>query len=706
MRRLALLACLGFLALSLSAAPLPESSRPVPGANPPRPAQLIDRDGDRVSDGLQAAVAAARPGELFRVVVNFRGPGNAATARQAVGFFVVHREFRIVNGFSATMTAAQIRVLAKQPGVFRIEEDFPVSVKLDAARRDFGADVARTSFNVSGAGIKGCIIDTGVDPNHDQLNSYLPIPFFDAINGRTTAYDDHGHGTHVASIAFGDGTGSPGADIYRGVAPGVEIFAAKVLDRYGSGLESDAIAAIDWCVVKGAHIISMSLGSDAPSDGTDTLSLAADAAVLDKGKVVVAAAGNSGDEPGMVGSPGAAAQVIAVAACADWSAPAGSPNHSNGVYLTPFSSRGPTLDKRTKPDICAPGLTITAAKANTLSHSDYVTFSGTSMATPFISGAVALALQANREANPPLPPLSPASVREKLESTAQDRGPSGKDSDSGAGLVDVHAFVASAKGVSLSQSTAFPTYRRISASVANHGLWTYTFNIAQADLGIPIGITITINGQAKCILPFFGSCLAAQWDPDLDAKLIDPNGVLLSESICMADDDCGGVGRQETLYGMPTAPGTYTIQVSPSEDSVNLGKGGGFHVDISTGPLASVASNPVVHVGNLSASSTSGKSGWTATITITVHDANHNPVSGATVSGVWSGGFSGNSICTTAGGQCTLTSGNIAKRKSSATFTVTGISGALTYQSDGNHDPDGLNNSNGTSITASKPPGQ
>ena len=171
MRHFAVLVCLGFFACSISAAPLPESSLPVPGSKAARPAHLIDRDGDRVSDGLQATIAAARPGDLFRVIVAYSGPGNAAAARQAVGFFVLHHEFKIINGFSATMTAAQIRALAQQPGVFRIEEDFPVSVKLDAARPDFGIDAARAGFGVTGAGIKGCIVDTGVDPNHEQLTN-------------------------------------------------------------------------------------------------------------------------------------------------------------------------------------------------------------------------------------------------------------------------------------------------------------------------------------------------------------------------------------------------------------------------------------------------------------------------------------------------------------------------------------------------------
>ena len=686
MRHVALLGCLGFLACSISAAPLPESSRPVPGPDAARLAPLMDRDRDRVSDGLQATIRAARSGELFRVIVTYSGAGNAAAARQAVGFFVLHHEFKIIKGFAATLTTGQIRALAQQPGVFRIEEDFPVSTKLDAARPDFGTDAARTSFGVSGAGIKGCIVDTGVDPNHEQLNS-LPIPFFDAINGGTLAYDDHGHGTHVASIAFGDGTGGSGADKYRGVAPGVAIHAAKVLDQDGSGLESQVIAGIDWCVAQGAHIISMSLGSAAPSDGSDALSQAANAAVAN-GSVVVAAAGNSGDDVGTVGSPGAAAQVITVAACAEWSAPAGSPNHSDGIYLAPFSSRGPTLDNRIKPDICAPGHSITAAKAGTVSG--YVGYSGTSMATPFVAGTIALALQARA--------MTPAEVRQNLESTAQDRGPAGKDNDWGAGLIDGYAFVASAKGVSGYQPTAFPAYQRVSASVANHGLWSYAFPIAQADLGVPIGAAITINGQAKCTLELFGLCFSAQWDPDLEARLIDPNGLLLAESTCLADDDCGVMGRQETLHAMPTVAGNYTIQVYPAEDSGNLGKGGSFFLDLSTGPLASVGSNPnpIVHVGGLAPSSTGSKTGWRATVTITLHDANHLPLqSGATVSGAWSGGYSGNSSCITGvSGQCSVTSGTIPKRKTSATFTVTNVSGALTYQP-------GTNDS--TSITVLKP---
>lgn len=207
MRQFAVFGSLGLLAVSVWAAPPPESSRA--SAAVAKAAALADRDGDHLSDGLQAALGAARPGDLVRVVATFSNPAQAAAARQALEPHTLHHAFRLIPGFAATMTAAQARALARQPGVRRVEEDFPVTTQLNAARADFGTDAARASFGVSGAGIKACVVDTGVDPAHEQLDS-RPIPFFDAVNGRTLAYDDHGHGTHVASIAFGDGSGGGG----------------------------------------------------------------------------------------------------------------------------------------------------------------------------------------------------------------------------------------------------------------------------------------------------------------------------------------------------------------------------------------------------------------------------------------------------------------------------------------------------------------
>lgn len=110
-----------------------------------------------------------------------------------------------------------------------------------------------------------------------------------------------------------------------------------------------------------------------------------------------------------------------------------------------------------------------------------------------------------------------------------------------------------------------------------------------------------------------------------------------------------------------------------------------------------------MHVGDLDGSSVSIKNNWQATVTIRVHDSSHNPVSGATVSVRWSGGFTGSASCITdASGSCSRTTGNIAKKKGNVTLTVTNVSHAsLSYELGSNHDPDG--DSNGTAITVLKP---
>jgi len=112
-----------------------------------------------------------------------------------------------------------------------------------------------------------------------------------------------------------------------------------------------------------------------------------------------------------------------------------------------------------------------------------------------------------------------------------------------------------------------------------------------------------------------------------------------------------------------------------------------------------------MHVGDLDGSSTWawGKWLWRATVTIEVHDANHNPVANATVSGTWSGGYSGSAQCTTGSdGRCSITTGYIWRWNTTTTFTVDDVTHAsYTYQPGDNHDPDG--DSDGTSITISRP---
>jgi serine protease AprX len=116
--------------------------------------------------------------------------------------------------------------------------------------------------------------------------------------------------------------------------------------------------------------------------------------------------------------------------------------------------------------------------------------------------------------------LTAADVKNMLKSTAQAWGP---ENDWGSGLLDGYAFVAEVLNEAISEANPFPNYQPISGTVSDNGEWTWTFEIAEDDLDIPIGITITTDGIRACAFEFgsFG-CLAWYWSPDLDAQLFDP----------------------------------------------------------------------------------------------------------------------------------------------------------------------------------------
>ena len=626
--------CVGFLfVLFVLAQPAQAAPRPDPSQGSPGPGSrghLADRDANRISDAFQPVLDAAGPNDRFKVIVTYSGAGDATSAQRDVGSFPVSHEYRIIRGFAGTMSAGQIRGLARNQNVHRIEQDIRIRVALDASRRDFGIERARADHpGTTGAGVGICILDTGLDATQEQFDS-KPITFRDFVGTSTTPYDDQGHGTHVANIAAGDGTGGVNAPTFRGVAPGASLFIGKVLDGDGFGDDAAIVAGVDWCAAQSeVRVISMSLGTFEGSDGQDALSIAVNNAVSSGGKVAVVAAGNAGDIPQSVGSPGAAVNAITVGAVAEWSAPvnAGAGRHSDGVYLAPFSSRGPTLANVTKPDVVAPGVTVTAALANQPGGNVYVTHDGTSMATPFVAGTAALALAAD-------PSLTSSGVRSLIEGTAQDRGPAGKDNDWGAGLLDGYAVVARAAGNGSPVPTSFPTRTLVNGNVQKNGLWRYQFPIAANALDVPIAGTITINGQLICI---FG-CFFVEWSPDLDAVLKDPAGNVISDSFCAADDECG-YGRQETVHAMPTIAGTYTIEVFPFADPPNSGKGGSFSLDLSHGPVGGGPpppnQPPVANAGPDRSASDSDGNGSQA---VSLNGGGSSDPDGTIVSYVWSEG--------------------------------------------------------------------
>lgn len=263
-----------------------------------------------------------------------------------------------------------------------------------------------------GDGVRVAVLDTGVDVRHPDLRDAI-ADTRDFTGSPHGPQDRNGHGTHCAGTI----AARENAVGVIGVAPQSSLLVGKVLGDSGSGDGAGVAAGIDWACEQGADVISMSLGSP---QADERIALAIERAV-EQGKFVIAAAGNSG-RPDDVnfparwkGRPRAQRDTIAVAAV------------DRRGRVARFSSRGPEVD------IAAPGVDITS----TYLRGGYAKLSGTSMATPFVAGVVALTLAVHRQAENPRTPLrTMAELREHLSRTARDAGELGPDDEYGAGLID------------------------------------------------------------------------------------------------------------------------------------------------------------------------------------------------------------------------------------------------------------------------------
>ncbi|MCK5274543.1 MAG: S8 family serine peptidase [Alphaproteobacteria bacterium] len=584
---------------------------------------LVDLNGNGLSDGLEDSLAGLAANAQVDVIVTFSGPGNAASAQAAVGAFSVRYEYNIIDGFAATLTAGQARALATAPGVFRVEEDATVYAFMESARPDFGVEdvaVDPDTAGLTGSGVTICMVDTGIQGDHEAFNTYdgetitgSRIVGFQDFTGDMSGvfhdvpYDYNGHGTHTAATAAGGGAAGPtslgGDTVYapkaRGVAPGASLLIAKVLKGDGTGADSGVLAGIEWCVEQGADIISASLGIPGNSLCTDAVCEAMDNAAL-AGILPVVAAGNEGDLPESIGSPAASPLSLTVAAAADFSANPADLWATSGVYLAPFSSLGPTAKGEIKPDIAAPGVTILSAWSDEYVLCDplfgcfpepysygcgigcYTVVSGTSMATPYVSGVAALMLQVN-------PSLTPAQIKQIIAETAHDRLTPGKDVAYGHGLIDALAAVKRAMGYAEGSYTPneLPSYFVGTDSVPDNG---YTdIPITVTDTSLPLAVSITIDGDVSCVAMLFGQCLGYGWDPDLEMDLYTSNaagdlGVLAFSSGCPAIGDCGVAGQRETAYVPANVVTThYLARIYGWDGDPNFGKGGTFTYEISNG---------------------------------------------------------------------------------------------------------------------------
>lgn len=299
-----------------------------------------------------------------------------------------------------TNSNSNISELENSDMVSSVEVDQPVQLlaqTVDWGVNRIGAD--KIWDKTTGSGIVVAVIDTGVQLDHADLSANISSGY-DFVNNDSSAYDDNGHGTHVAGIigAVNNGDGTVGPSNTSRIMP------VKVLNSSGYGYLSDVAKGIYYAADNGARIINLSLGTTADSSVMrDAVRYAGQ-----KGVLVVAAAGNSYGQSCMY--PAAYAESICVVAT------------DRDNKLASFSNVGGELS--------APGV----SNYSTYLGNRYAYLSGTSMATPHIAGAAATLYSY-------CPKCTTTEIRQLLRDTAVDLGVAGRDGLFGYGLVDLVAAV-------------------------------------------------------------------------------------------------------------------------------------------------------------------------------------------------------------------------------------------------------------------------
>lgn len=369
-----------------------------------------------------ASTAVADQGRFLDVIVKLdvdaaSVPGHEVAAEVANqhGFQARHTYGTVFSGFSARIPEAAFSRLENDPMVASIDFDAPVyaiggNCPFCGGGGDdddgggqtvpWGIDRVGSQGNSNdGSGVEVYIIDTGIDPNHRDLNVVGGHAVESCKGGSCAASwdDDHGHGTHVAGSAAALDND---VDVV-GVAPGADLYAVKVLDKRGSGSRSGVIAGIDWVAQQAASkgvavVANMSLGgsgsktgscSNSGFSGDDTYHEAICNA-RNVGVVFAVAAGNSGADASDSVPAAFDDTVITVSATEE------------GDDWTSWSNWGDDAAGWTSNDsapvgIAAPGASILSTQAG----GGTTTMSGTSMASPHVAGGAALILASSSQSN-------------------------------------------------------------------------------------------------------------------------------------------------------------------------------------------------------------------------------------------------------------------------------------------------------------------
>ncbi len=501
--------------------------------------------------------------------------GRPARAAAAEGGTPV-RDLWIVNSVAGPVDAELLDTLAAREDVLAIRLDETVQVpettdgpllpewglEKVAAPRTWG------EYGYRGKGVTVAVLDTGVDVSHPALadryrgrdGDHSDAWFVTTGENYPTPGDGHGHGTHVTGTIAG---GPPGEVV--GVAPEAEFIGVKILSDRGSGGTSGILAGMQWVLAPGGDpakapdIASNSWGNSA---GHDTDYWEAVEAWRAAGILPVFANGNDGPFPGTVGSPGDYPHSFAV----------GATDRDDNV--AGFSSRGPVVwdgVEYIKPQVSAPGHEIRSAWPLD-SGTEYRTISGTSMATPHVSGVAALVLEAN-------PALDVEELEEVLTGTVRVEEHMGRvpNNHYGHGIVDAYAATTRAAKSGLVTGTVTGPDGPVAATVAVAGTnleVTADPETGAYELWVPEG-TATVRVGAYGYVTVEETIEVAagglvELDVTLQAQAVATvSGTVTADGQPLAGAEVRVVGRAETAthtdasgaYSLEVPHGTHTLRV-------------------------------------------------------------------------------------------------------------------------------------------------